>query len=213
MQRNHSPSSHGCVRLTNWDGIDVARRTADGTPVDFVDTRHRQEISMQRLAMFLVALLSYACAGARSAPVVAPTTRELQMIDTLRELDERSDTLLAAAKFQTARKELSDLADAASHEHSDRSDKIKQWRTTAFPTAAKDVALPDCGEGGFAIDAGATDRQIVERLIAHRECALAFAREALANVRSVSVRRLIEKIISAYTTELQELRLLGSAWP
>lgn len=33
-------SSHGCVRLTNWDAIDVARRTADGTRVDFVDTRH-----------------------------------------------------------------------------------------------------------------------------------------------------------------------------
>ncbi len=33
-------SSHGCVRLTNWDAMDVARRTADGTRVDFVDTRH-----------------------------------------------------------------------------------------------------------------------------------------------------------------------------
>ena len=33
-------SSHGCVRLTNWDALDVARRTADGTRVDFVDTRH-----------------------------------------------------------------------------------------------------------------------------------------------------------------------------
>lgn len=33
-------SSHGCVRLTNWDAVDVARRTADGTRVDFVDTRH-----------------------------------------------------------------------------------------------------------------------------------------------------------------------------
>ena len=33
-------SSHGCVRLTNWDALDVARRTAEGTRVDFVDTRH-----------------------------------------------------------------------------------------------------------------------------------------------------------------------------
>lgn len=33
-------SSHGCVRLTNWDALDVARRTAEGTLVDFVDTRH-----------------------------------------------------------------------------------------------------------------------------------------------------------------------------
>ena len=33
-------SSHGCVRLTNWDALDVARRTAEGTRVQFVDTRH-----------------------------------------------------------------------------------------------------------------------------------------------------------------------------
>jgi len=33
-------SSHGCVRLTNWDALDVARRTAEGTPVEFVDARH-----------------------------------------------------------------------------------------------------------------------------------------------------------------------------
>ena len=33
-------SSHGCVRLTNWDALDVARRTAEGTQVEFVDTRH-----------------------------------------------------------------------------------------------------------------------------------------------------------------------------
>lgn len=33
-------SSHGCVRLTNWDALDVARRTADGTTVQFLDGRH-----------------------------------------------------------------------------------------------------------------------------------------------------------------------------
>lgn len=33
-------SSHGCVRLTNWDAVDVARRTAEGTQVEFVDPRH-----------------------------------------------------------------------------------------------------------------------------------------------------------------------------
>ena len=33
-------SSHGCVRLTNWDATDVARRTPEGTTVQFFDTRH-----------------------------------------------------------------------------------------------------------------------------------------------------------------------------
>ena len=32
-------SSHGCIRLTNWDARDLARRTPRGTTVDFVDTR------------------------------------------------------------------------------------------------------------------------------------------------------------------------------
>jgi len=29
--------SHGCVRLTNWDALDLARRVRKGNPVDFVD--------------------------------------------------------------------------------------------------------------------------------------------------------------------------------
>ncbi|MDP9194149.1 MAG: L,D-transpeptidase [Acidobacteriota bacterium] len=32
-------SSHGCVRLTNWDARDVARRLKPGVMVEFVDTR------------------------------------------------------------------------------------------------------------------------------------------------------------------------------
>lgn len=32
-------SSHGCVRLTNWDARDVAHRIAPNVPVQFVDTR------------------------------------------------------------------------------------------------------------------------------------------------------------------------------
>jgi len=29
--------SHGCIRLTNWDALDLAKRVRKGTPVDFVD--------------------------------------------------------------------------------------------------------------------------------------------------------------------------------
>lgn len=32
-------SSHGCIRLTNWDANDLARRVRAETPVDFVDER------------------------------------------------------------------------------------------------------------------------------------------------------------------------------
>jgi len=33
-------SSHGCVRLTNWDAEEVSHRIAKGVPVSFVDTKH-----------------------------------------------------------------------------------------------------------------------------------------------------------------------------
>lgn len=32
-------SSHGCIRLTNWDARDLSRRVQEGTIVEFVDTR------------------------------------------------------------------------------------------------------------------------------------------------------------------------------
>jgi lipoprotein-anchoring transpeptidase ErfK/SrfK len=30
-------SSHGCVRLTNWDATQLARSVRDGVPVEFVE--------------------------------------------------------------------------------------------------------------------------------------------------------------------------------
>ena len=35
-------SSHGCVRLPNWDAKEVAQRAREGVPVEFVDTRREQ---------------------------------------------------------------------------------------------------------------------------------------------------------------------------
>jgi len=34
-------SSHGCVRLTNWDAAEVQHRISVGVPVAFVDTKKR----------------------------------------------------------------------------------------------------------------------------------------------------------------------------
>jgi lipoprotein-anchoring transpeptidase ErfK/SrfK len=34
-------SSHGCVRLTNWDAEEVSHRVSEGTEVSFVDTRSK----------------------------------------------------------------------------------------------------------------------------------------------------------------------------
>src|SRR5213593_345058 len=36
-------SSHGCVRLCNWDAMEVGHRIRDGVPVAFVDTRKHSE--------------------------------------------------------------------------------------------------------------------------------------------------------------------------
>lgn len=34
-------SSHGCVRLTNWDAKEVANRITEGVPIEFLDTRDK----------------------------------------------------------------------------------------------------------------------------------------------------------------------------
>src|SRR5947208_634360 len=34
-------SSHGCVRLTNWDAEEVEHRVSEGVEVSFVDTRSK----------------------------------------------------------------------------------------------------------------------------------------------------------------------------
>lgn len=36
-------SSHGCVRLPNWDARDLSYRVQKGIPVEFVDTRHESD--------------------------------------------------------------------------------------------------------------------------------------------------------------------------
>jgi lipoprotein-anchoring transpeptidase ErfK/SrfK len=36
-------SSHGCIRLANWDARDLSYRVQKGIPVEFVDTRHESE--------------------------------------------------------------------------------------------------------------------------------------------------------------------------
>lgn len=41
-------SSHGCVRLTNWDANDVARRLQPGVKIEFVDTRTGQKMAEAR---------------------------------------------------------------------------------------------------------------------------------------------------------------------
>ena len=38
-------ASHGCVRLTNWDALDLAKRVRKGTPVAFLD--QTQTVSSQ----------------------------------------------------------------------------------------------------------------------------------------------------------------------
>jgi len=37
-------SSHGCVRLTNWDATEVAHRVRPGVPVEFLDTRKAADV-------------------------------------------------------------------------------------------------------------------------------------------------------------------------
>lgn len=169
---------------------------------------------MKRTILGLVAatLLVGCRSGSDVRTSPAATALELRVLDTLRELDEKSDGLLASARFGTTRKELNAFADIASHAHSKRSDEIKAWRTSAFPTAPKDVALPVCAQRSFAVPSAASDFEILDAMIAHRACAVAFTNESLPNVKSASARHLVEEITRTWVAEEQTLRAWRSAW-
>lgn len=169
---------------------------------------------MRRAYVLLMLLLFVSCSASRSdtSPVASPTTDELQWIDTLRELDEQADALLAAAKFDSLGKPLSDFADRASRDHFERSEDVKAWRSAAFAAAPQLIVLPPCAEGGFRSSPGAAAPEVIERLIAHRECALAYARQASPNVRSATGPRVIAETIRAYGRDLEQLLSLRKSW-
>lgn len=170
---------------------------------------------MKLFLHFLLPLALLAgCGSTRPiASPAAPTADDLRWIDTLRELDERSDVLLGMANFQSQRKELKDFADAAAREHRERSTGIGEWRDSAFAGTAKNVALPACGERDYrSLGQPSTDLQIVDRLIDHRECALEFARRAVTAIHAANARHLADEAVRDYEGELQWLRSLRSAW-
>ncbi len=97
--------------------------------------------------------------------------------------------------------------------HSKRNEEIEEWRASSFSSAAESLALPRCAaQREFRAASAASDLEVVEVLIAHRECALAYANEALANVRSIGARRVLEETSRTFTAELQQLGGLVSAW-
>lgn len=164
------------------------------------------------LALLAVALVG--CGGiSGSTPATVPaTTDDLRWIDTLRELDEKGDSVVGAANFQSSRKELSAFADAASHAHKERTEEIKAWRSSSFPTALPVVELPPCGQRGFKVGSKPSDLEILDAFIANRECASSYANQALAAVRSSSAQHVLEETARTFAAELQQLRAWRESW-
>lgn len=143
---------------------------------------------------------------------MVPAADDLQWLDTLRALDGKSNAILGAAKFQSMHKELIAFADDAAHAYRERGVDVKNWRASWFPTATQQVVLPGCALSDFGVSAKASDLEIVDALISHRQCALSHTNEALENVRSAGARHLLEEAFQTYTTELQQLRAWGTEW-
>lgn len=168
---------------------------------------------MHRMNVLLYALLLAACGGGSGvAPVIVPAAGELQWIDTLRAVDEKGDSVVGAANFQSSRKDLSTFGDEAAHAHRKRTDEIEQWRASSFANASTRVELPPCAQREFRVAAKAPDVEIIDALLAHRECALSYANEALSMVRSSTARRVLDEAIRTFTAELQQLRVWRTAW-
>lgn len=171
---------------------------------------------MKRLLLgvaLLIPLLSSGCQSTTGAPTTVLTAEDLRFIDTLRELDERSDAIVRTANFGSEHPELKAFADAAGHAHHKRSENIKRWRESSFPAAPIIVAMSVCGESDYRTSPPhATDLQIIDRFIAHRECALGFVVRTLPTIRSSGARHLAEEAAHIFDSELQQLRTWRSAW-
>lgn len=172
------------------------------------------DIALKRELILLVVVALGGCSSSSNGggATVAATPDDLRWMDTLRELDEKTDGALGAANFQSSRKELSAFADAAAHAHMKRSDEIEAWRASSFPTAPPNVSLPHCAQAGSLLGTKPADPAIVAALIAHRECALTYARDARANVRSSSARHVLEEAVQTFSNELQQFRAWRYAW-
>ncbi len=169
---------------------------------------------MKSAVALLVVLMLGGC-GATSvgtSATVAATTDDLRWIDTLRELDEKGDSVVGAAKFQSPRKELSAFADAASHAHKERTEEIKAWRSSSFPTALSAVELPPCAQRDFRVGPKPSDLEILDAFIAHRECASSYANQALAAVRATNAQHVLEETARTFAAELQQLRAWRESW-
>lgn len=169
---------------------------------------------MKPAVLLFAVALSFGCGTMSNpaTPAAPPAVNDLRWIDTLRELDEMADGVVGAAKFQSSSKELGAFADEASHAHRKRSEEIKEWRASSFATAAQNVALPPCAQAGFRVASKATDVEIVDALIGHRECASMYANDALINVRSTSARHVLEETARTFEAELKQLRAWRAQW-
>lgn len=152
------------------------------------------------------------CGTMSSDTSTAATTDDLRRIDTLRELDEKADRVVGAANFQSSRRELSTFADAAAHAHKERTEEIKAWRSSSFAAAPPAVELPPCGQADFGVQPKASDVEILDVFIAHRECALSYVNEALGTVRSTNARHVLEESARTFAAELEQLRAWRTAW-
>ena len=167
-----------------------------------------------RFALTLLIVTFVGCGGiSGTTPALIPaTTDDLRWIDTLRELDEKADGVVGAANFQSSRTELSIFADAAAHAHKKRTEKIKAWRSSSFAAASPAVELPPCGQRDFRVGSKLSDLEILDALIAHRECASSYANQAVAAVRATSARHVLEETAGTFAAELKQLRAWSETW-
>lgn len=167
----------------------------------------------QVAAGFMMFLLVSCGTASDSSPRPTGTPAEdLQWLDTLREIDERSSALVATAKFDATRQELRTFADVVGHAHRKRTEAMDRWRDRVFDAAPKQVALPTCATQWRTVTPRSRDSVLISALIEQRGCMLEYAEEARANVQSAEVAQMVTETIRTVSGELQQLRTWSVAW-
>lgn len=164
-------------------------------------------------SVFLVFLLVGCGTGSDLAPPPDPaSTDDLQWLDTLREIDERSTALVARAQFNAAREELRAFADAMGHAHRKRTAAMDRWRNVTFTSVPKRVKLPACATQPRMVPPESSDTVLLAALVDQRRCMLAYVEEARSKVQSPELTRIFTDTKRTVSAELKQLQTWSVTW-
>ena len=134
-----------------------------------------------------------------------PSSADVVLGQSLRDLEEASDRVVAQIHWDAADKAIREIGDPLAHNHHERSARLKNFLDQYggdLPAGA--VPVPACftpdppGSPLTPLD----DAALIDRFLQHHDCAQALAR-MLVTSRSDAVRMLAQSVMSSYEADVK----------